>query len=383
MRTGTKVALAAVVAVALLVAPLLLVVTVIAATVAAAAAPQLCLPAGPGQGGAPGLLLDGLSTNPRVRAQQWANAAAIVTQGTADGVPVRGLVIAVMTARQESSLINVAYGDTAGPDSRGLFQQRDPWGPLAVRMTPRGAAHLFFTGGHAAGTPGLLDLPGWTSMPLWQAANRVQRSAFPTAYARWQTLATTMVATLVETTAPPASSSPVPPSTGQPAMPEGPDPDPAGLVCATGPVRGEAGGAVGAGGWAAPVASGRYTLSSPFGMRTLEGVRRLHAGQDLAVAVGTPVYAAAAGTVVFAGSVSGYGYLVTVKHPDGVSTRYAHLSVIRARLGPIAAGAVIGLSGGAPGAGHSTGPTCTSRSDRAPRRLTRFRGCVNRERRCE
>ena len=355
MRTGTKVAVVTAVAVVLLVSPLLLVVTVIGA-VAANAAPQLCLPAGisptVGPGGAAGEMLDGLSTNPRVRAQQWANAAAIVAQGVTDGVPARGLVIGVMTARQESSLINVAYGDIAGPDSRGLFQQRDPWGPLDVRMSPRGAAHLFFTGGRAPGTPGLLDLPGWQTMPLWQAANRVQRSAFPTAYARWQILAGSMVAALIK--APSSPSGPV--INPAAASTTGPASDPAGLVCGAPP---EVGGVVVSGAWVSPLAAGSYTLSSPFGMRTLEGVRRLHAGQDLAVAVGTPVRAAAAGTVVFAGSASGYGYLVIVQHADGVTTRYAHLSVIQARPGPVTAGAVIGLSGGArgaPGAGHSTGP---------------------------
>lgn len=354
MRTGTKVAVVAAVAAVLLVCSLLLVVTLSGADVANAA-PQLCLPAGlsptVGPAGAAGEMLDGLSTNPWVRAQQWANAAAIVTQGVADGLPARGLVIGVMTARQESSLINVAYGDIAGPDSRGLFQQRDPWGPLDVRMSPRGAAHLFFTGGRAPGTPGLLDLPGWQTMPLWQAANRVQRSAFPTAYARWQTLAGSMVAALVK-----APSSPAGQVTALAATTTGPVTDPAGLVCGAPP---DVGGVAVSGAWVSPVAAGRYTLSSPFGMRTLEGVRRLHAGQDLAVAVGTPVRAAAAGTVVFAGSASGYGYLVIVQHADGVTTRYAHLSVIQARPGPVTAGAVIGLSGGArgaPGAGHSTGP---------------------------
>ena len=51
--------------------------------------------------------------------------------------------------------------------------------------------------------------------------------------------------------------------------------------------------------------------------------------------------------------------LLVVQHAGGVTTRYAHLSVIRTRSGPVAAGTVIGLSGGArgaPGAGHSTGP---------------------------
>lgn len=281
---------------------------------------------------AAGRMLPGLSAAPAVRAQQWANAAAVVQQGVADGVPVRGLVIAVMTARQESSLINVAHGDVAGPDSRGLFQQRAPWGPLAVRMSPRGAAHLFFTGGHGGDEPGLLDIPGWQTMPTWQAAQAVQRSAYPRLYARWQQLATTMVATLAPSGGPVAASH-----------------DNA-RVCAAVP---------GPGGWTVPMPPGSYTLTSPFGMRTLFGVRRMHEGQDLAAPVGTPVYAAAAGTVTFTGLASGYGNLVTIEHPDGTTTLYAHLSVIRARPGPIDAGAVLGLSGGAPGApgsGRSTGP---------------------------
>jgi hypothetical protein len=131
-----------------------------------------------------------------VLAEQWRNAAAIVAQGRTDGVSVHGLIVGLMTARQESSLVNVGHGDTAGPDSIGLFQQRDPWGPRAVRMDPAGTAHLFYTGGVSPGTPGLLDIPGWQAMDLSAAAQAVQRSAFPDAYARWQPLATQMLAHL-------------------------------------------------------------------------------------------------------------------------------------------------------------------------------------------
>jgi hypothetical protein len=66
----------------------------------------------------------------RFDAEQVTNAAAITRVGQQLSVPARGQVIAVATAIQESSLRNLHHGDTAGPDSRGLFQQRTAW----VRM---------------------------------------------------------------------------------------------------------------------------------------------------------------------------------------------------------------------------------------------------------
>lgn len=107
---------------------------------------------------------------------QLANAALIVAAGKEMAVPEQGWVIAVATAMQESGLNNVRYGDAAGPDSRGLFQQRGNWGPESVRMDPKGAARLFYQQ--------LLKLPGWQSMPLTEAAQAVQHSAFPWAYAK-------------------------------------------------------------------------------------------------------------------------------------------------------------------------------------------------------
>lgn len=77
-------------------------------------------------------------------AEQMDNARVIVTTTIDErGLNARDAVIAVMTAMTESSLINVEHGDEAGPDSRGLFQQRDGWGPLEVRMDPAGATGLF------------------------------------------------------------------------------------------------------------------------------------------------------------------------------------------------------------------------------------------------
>lgn len=132
------------------------------------------------------------TTSTRWDTTQRQNAAAIVNTGMGLGVPPRGWVIAVAVAIQESSLHNVNYGDQAGPDSRGLFQQRAAWGPLPTRMNAQGAATLFFTGG-LQGQPGLLDISGWQQMPLTKAANLVQRSAHPEDYAKHEPDAVALV----------------------------------------------------------------------------------------------------------------------------------------------------------------------------------------------
>ncbi|GAA4827513.1 hypothetical protein GCM10023232_27290 [Sphingosinicella ginsenosidimutans] len=85
-----------------------------------------------------------------------------------------------------------------------------------------------------------------------------------------------------------------------------------------------------------------------------------HAGVDIAVPVGTNVQAAAAGTIIEAGNLPGYGNVVIIDHGRGTTTRYAHLSQILGQRGQqVDQGTVIGLSGGArgaPGSGDSTGP---------------------------
>jgi hypothetical protein len=103
-------------------------------------------------------------------AEQESNLGAILSVADRSGVGQTGRVIGVMTALTESSLRNLDYGDTAGPDSRGLFQQRDGWGPLTVRMDPVGAAGLFYAA--------LVNVPRWQLMKPWEAAQSVQRSAF-------------------------------------------------------------------------------------------------------------------------------------------------------------------------------------------------------------
>jgi len=97
---------------------------------------------------------------------------------------------------------------------------------------------------------------------------------------------------------------------------------------------------------AAPLPS--LEVTSPFGNRRhpiLGGVR-LHAGTDFEADAGDPVFAAAAGVVVFAGTRGGYGGLVEIRHVGGLDTLYAHLSSLNVSIGdPVETGDVIGSVG--------------------------------------
>jgi hypothetical protein len=118
--------------------------------------------------------------------EQAGNAHTIVAVGRELGVPERGLLVALMTAAQESGLRNLDYGDR---DSLGLFQQRPSsgWGSPAQVRDPVRAARAFFGGPTSpVRNPGLLDVRGWETLPLTAAAQAVQRSAFPDAYANWE-----------------------------------------------------------------------------------------------------------------------------------------------------------------------------------------------------
>ncbi|TDC72615.1 C40 family peptidase [Streptomyces hainanensis] len=115
--------------------------------------------------------------------EQVPNALAIVTVGVELGIPARGHIIALATAMQESTLRNIDYGDR---DSLGLFQQRPSqgWGSPEEILDPVYSATRFYEA--------LLEVSGWEELPLTVAAQTVQRSAFPDAYARWEPLATAL-----------------------------------------------------------------------------------------------------------------------------------------------------------------------------------------------
>ncbi|MFJ3699860.1 MULTISPECIES: hypothetical protein [unclassified Streptomyces] len=107
--------------------------------------------------------------------EQAANAATVSAVGTTRGLPERAVTIALATAMQESSLRNIDHGDR---DSLGLFQQRPSqgWGTPAQIMDPVYSAGKFYE--H------LVEVPGYSRLPLTVAAQKVQKSGFPQAYAK-------------------------------------------------------------------------------------------------------------------------------------------------------------------------------------------------------
>ncbi|WP_449347734.1 hypothetical protein [Streptomyces xanthochromogenes] len=111
----------------------------------------------------------------RMSPEQARNAATITAVGLAQGMPERAVTIALATALQESGLRNLDHGDR---DSLGLFQQRPSmgWGSAEQIMDPVYAAGKFYQ--HLA------EVPGYSRLPLTVAAQKVQRSGFPQAYAK-------------------------------------------------------------------------------------------------------------------------------------------------------------------------------------------------------
>ena len=118
---------------------------------------------------------------------QAANAATIGAVASARGLPERAVTIALATAMQESALRNIDYGDR---DSVGLFQQRPSqgWGTVEQIMDPVYSAGKFYDG--------LVEIPGYSRLPLTVAAQRVQRSGFPDAYAKHEPKAALLTAAL-------------------------------------------------------------------------------------------------------------------------------------------------------------------------------------------
>ncbi len=105
---------------------------------------------------------------------QAANAALIAAIAVQRGMPARAATIGIATAIQESKLRNIDYGDR---DSLGLFQQRPSqgWGTEAEVMDPVYATNAFYDA--------LVEVEGYETMEITVAAQEVQRSGFPQAYA--------------------------------------------------------------------------------------------------------------------------------------------------------------------------------------------------------
>lgn len=264
--------------------------------------------------------------------EQMHNAAVIIKVGQDMKVPPRGWVIAVATAMQESWLVNMTGGDR---DSVGLFQQRPSqgWGSFEQVHDPAYAAGKFYDK--------LLQITGWESMALTDAAQRVQISAFPNAYAKHEPMATQIVNALSDGAARAAATDTT-------------------LRCTE---MGE----ISASGWTAPL-QGEIVS----GFRTAD--RPKHDGTDIWVPKGTDIHAANAGVVTRvrcnaigpdgsnwgcdrdgSPSVRGCGWYVDILHAGGVMTRYCHqVMPPLVRVGQqVAAGQVIGKSGST---GNSSGP---------------------------
>ncbi|MDY3014921.1 MAG: peptidoglycan DD-metalloendopeptidase family protein [Evtepia sp.] len=97
-------------------------------------------------------------------------------------------------------------------------------------------------------------------------------------------------------------------------------------------------------------------ITSPFGPRTIFGSQGFHSGTDIANPQGTPIVAAAEGTVVWAGPKGSYGNLVKVDHGNGFLTYYSHCSQLLVTEGEtVSQGQTIALVGST---GRSTGPHC-------------------------
>lgn len=277
-----------------------------------------------------------LPTVNSLASDQMRDAATIVRVGQQMQIPPRGWVIAIATSLQESRLRNLPnLGKNNDHDSVGLFQQRTSqgWGTVQQIMDPNYSARKFYER--------LLTVKNWERLSLTDAAQQVQRSAYPDAYAKHEPLASLVVNSL----------------TGGGARAAGVVTEPR---CVTA-------GEVAASGWTVPV-KGRIVS----GFRTPD--RPTHQGVDLAVPKGTAVRAAAAGMIVRvrcdatgpggipwgcdrdgSTSVAGCGWYVDILHAGSVITRYCHMvSQPMVTVGQqVAPGQQIGWSGTS---GHSSGP---------------------------
>lgn len=251
-------------------------------------------------------------------ADQLNNANIIANVGKQMGASQRDIVIALMTAMQESTLRNLNYGDR---DSLGLFQQRPSqgWGSAAQVTNPEYAARKFFET--------LFGVTDRNNMPLTLAAQAVQRSAFPYAYEKWQSMAEALVGAGVGSMADDGT------------LKFGLFKNLLGANTSMG---------LGTGKYAKPT---NGVVTSEYGMR--DGA--LHDGIDIGAPMGTPVFATDAGTVISAGwNNGGFGYWTLIDHGNGLISGYAHQNTIGINAGQkVGRGQLIGTVGST---GKSTGP---------------------------
>ena len=147
--------------------------------------------------GSPATVAGGPAVFQNLDEQQMSNARKIVNEGLRLGLPPEAQQIALMTALTESGIRRLANSSVPGSelipndgighdhDSTGPFQQRQSWGPTAELMDPTLSANKFYTQ--------LMKVAGWQHMTKAQAAQAVQRSAFPDAYAKYEQQAASLL----------------------------------------------------------------------------------------------------------------------------------------------------------------------------------------------
>jgi len=303
----------------LIAVPMIALVAVIGGSGSAAGAP--CLPpAGPG--GLEELVPQAEMGEHGLTGRQEDVVKAIIAEGERLLVPEQGLVVALAVARQESGYrvyANNGEGgdlaadqagisrsleyphDAVGTDhgSLGPFQQQWPWwGSMEQLMDPTTSARLFYKA--------LLEVPGWETMPVTVAAQTVQRSAFPDAYADDEAIARQLLATYAGSAAPAGLG--------------GADD---GTACV------QAGGILaGTVTFPVPPDSG-YVDQRNFAAQG-GSWDSWHTGTDLSVACGTPVRAATSGTVVVETDQAWAGpWLVKISTGEGkLTTWYAHMQQV-------------------------------------------------------
>ncbi|WFE30779.1 hypothetical protein O7623_27600 [Solwaraspora sp. WMMD791] len=121
--------------------------------------------------------------------EQTDNVKGIIAATKKAGMDERAAVVAIATALQESKLENLGHlGDRNDHDSQGLFQQRPSsgWGTVEQITDVEYSTTAFLNG--------LKAVDGWQDMPLTEAAQAVQVSAYPFHYAQWETQAAELVA---------------------------------------------------------------------------------------------------------------------------------------------------------------------------------------------
>ncbi|KAA0973383.1 M23 family metallopeptidase [Paeniglutamicibacter gangotriensis] len=279
--------------------------------------------------------------------KQLKNAAQIMTAASDLKLPVAAQILGVQTAIGESTLKVIDFGDGAGPDSRGLFQQRDngAWGSYEDRMNPHTSATNFFKV--------LKTVEGWQDLEPSQAIHRVQRNANPNHYTQFRSPAVQIVKALSAG------------KLGEDFDEKFEDISPNGDCPDTSPDA-EQIGDLGSGEWSSPL-PGFKTMTSPFGPRQCPAGASCnsnvsdHKGIDISKKGGASVLAPTDMKITIAeqgqGWKSAYGTYIIAKQVEkpGLVFEFHHMvhGSLKVKVGDtVAAGTPLGIEGTT---GNSTG----------------------------